>query len=87
MKNGRCPNCGSKVVMAGVEVRDDGKSSTHPLRVVIEEPEPVKHGRVWVQPESIGELRAWICATCGYTELYTNNLGGLYESYKKAGRE
>ena len=50
MKNGRCPNCGSKVVMAGVEVRDDGKSSTHPLRVVIEEPEPVKHGRVWVQP-------------------------------------
>ena len=25
MKDGKCPNCGSKDVMAGVEVRDDGK--------------------------------------------------------------
>jgi hypothetical protein len=73
--------------MAGVEVRDDGRSSSHPLRVVIEEPEPVKHGRVWVQGQSTGEVRAWICTACGYTELYTNNLGGLYESYKKSRRE
>ena len=87
IKDGKCPNCGSRDVMAGVEVRDDGKNGSHPLRVVVEEPEPVKHGRIWVQNQSTGDLRAWICAQCGYTELYTNNLGGLYESYKKGHRE
>ena len=87
MKDGRCPNCGSRDVMAGVEVRDDGRSSSHPLRVVIEEPEPHKHGRVWVQGQATGDLRAWICAQCGYTELFTTNLGVLYESYKKSRRE
>jgi len=43
-----------------------------------------KHGRIWVQEQSTGDLRAWICVNCGYTELYTNNLEQLYESYKKS---
>jgi predicted nucleic-acid-binding Zn-ribbon protein len=82
MKKGKCPKCGSKEIMAGVEVRDDGRSSSHPLRVVVEEPEPPKHGSVWVQPLSTGDVLAWICGNCGYTELYTNNLGELLRSYK-----
>lgn len=31
MKDGKCPQCGSRDVMADVEVRDDGRSSSHPL--------------------------------------------------------
>ncbi len=83
MKNGKCPRCGSKQVMAGVEVRDDGRNSSHPLRVVVHEPEPPKHGRIWIQEQSTGELSAWICAHCGYTEMYSNNLAELYKSYTK----
>ncbi len=82
MKHGKCPKCGSKEVMADVEVRDDGRSSSHPLRVVVEEPEPPKHGAIWVGGQSTGDLRAWICAHCGYTELYTENLEELIKSYR-----
>jgi predicted nucleic-acid-binding Zn-ribbon protein len=84
MKDGKCRNCGSRDVMADIEIRDDGRSGSHPLRVVVEEPEPPKHGRIWVQEQSTGDLRAWICAKCGYTELFTNNIDRLYESYKKS---
>ncbi len=69
--------------MADVEVRDDGRSGHHPLRVVVVEPEPPKHGAVWVQGQSEGEIRAWICGRCGYMELFTGNLKDLSSSYRK----
>jgi hypothetical protein len=50
---------------------------------VVVEPEPAKHGAVWVQGQSEGEIHAWICAQCGYTELYANNLRDLSGSYHK----
>jgi predicted nucleic-acid-binding Zn-ribbon protein len=84
MKEGKCRNCGSRDIMADIEVRDDGRNGSHPLRVVIEEPEPPKHGRIWVQEQSSGDLRAWICTKCGYTELYTTNLAELSDSYNKS---
>ncbi len=83
MKNGRCPKCGSKEVMADVEVRDDGRSGSHALRVVVIEPEPAKHSAIWVQPQAEAEIHAWICGRCGYTELYANNLANLYRAYLK----
>ena len=84
MKNGKCPKCGSREVMADLEVRDDGRNNSHPLRVAVEEPEPPKHGRIWIQGQSFGDVHAWICANCGYTELYTNNPTELHQSYKKS---
>ena len=83
MKHGKCPKCGSKQIMTDVEVLDDGRDTSHPLRVFVREPEPPKHGRIWIQGTSKGELTAWICANCGYTELYSNNLTELYSSYTK----
>lgn len=84
MKDGRCPKCGSSDVLAGVQVRDEGRNGSHPLRVMVEEPEPAGHGPIWVQGQSTGELQAWICANCGYTELYANNLDKLLRSYRMA---
>jgi predicted nucleic-acid-binding Zn-ribbon protein len=82
MKEGTCPKCGSKNVMAGIEVRDDGRSNNHPLRVVVEEPEPERHAAIWVQGQSTGNITAWVCARCGYTELYADNLIALWKSYQ-----
>ena len=84
MKDAKCPKCGKSEIMTGIEVRDDGRSSSHPLRVVVEEPEPAKHGAIWIQGQAIGEVHASVCANCGYTELYTDNLAELYRSYKKS---
>ncbi len=71
--------------MAGVDVQDRGPhGEQQPLRVHVLEPEPPDHGFIWRQVETSGEVRAWICAACGYTELYTDNLAALYESYSKS---
>ncbi len=83
MQDGKCPKCGSREIMAGVDVMDDGRNGSHPLRVVVEEPEPAKHGVIWIAKQASGNLHAWICSRCGYTELYTDNLAELQQSYSK----
>ncbi len=83
MKKGRCPKCGSKDLITDAEVRDDGRSGQHPLRVIVAEPEPAKHGAIWVQAQAEGDIHAWICGHCGYTELYTDHLEELYAAYRK----
>ncbi|MEU9884409.1 hypothetical protein [Sphaerisporangium sp. NPDC051011] len=83
MRNGFCAKCGSNHVMEGVEVRDRASNGPVPLKVHITEPEPPDHGFIWKQGSSSGTVRAWICASCGYTELYTDNLAELYASYRK----
>jgi predicted nucleic-acid-binding Zn-ribbon protein len=82
MKNGRCPKCGSTEIMADVTVRDVGDSGPYPLRVEVEEPEPAQHGLLWTPKNAAGDIRAWICSQCGYTELYTHNLEELHTIYK-----
>ena len=84
MKDQHCPKCDGTQIMADIEVRDWGSTGAEPLRVYIPEPEPEKHGFIWQQGESSGEVRAWICANCGYTELYTDNLAELYATYQKS---
>ena len=82
MKQGKCPKCNSAEIMADITVRDVGNSGPYPLRAAIQEPEPPRHGPFWVPKEAKGDLRAWICSQCGYTEIYTNNLDELYKLYK-----
>ena len=81
MKNEMCPKCGSSEIMAGLKVRDVGRNG-HPLRVEVEEPEPVQYGIFWIPQTALGDLRAWVCSQCGYVELYINNLEELHKIYK-----
>lgn len=82
MKNGTCPKCASTDVMADVTVRDVGHAGPYPLRVEMVEKEPAQHGFIWSPKAATGDIRAWICAQCGYTELYTDNLETLHQIYK-----
>lgn len=81
MKAGTCPKCGSTKIMTDVTVRDIGSGGPYPLRVAVEEQEPANHGILWTPKQVTGDVRAWICAECGYTELFTTNLDELYELY------
>jgi ribosomal protein S27AE len=83
MKNRQCSKCGSPEIMANVEVRDQEHLGAVPLKVFVAEPEPPNRGFFWIQRTSAGGLRAWICAACGFTELYTDNLHAVYEIYRK----
>ena len=82
MKDNQCPKCGSSEIMSDVLVRDVGDHGPYPLRVHVEEPEPPSHGFIWMPKTANGEIRAWICRQCGFTELYKNNLEELYQIYK-----
>ena len=82
MKNGTCPKCSSMEIMTNVKVRDVGNSGPYPLQVEIEEPEPARHSLLWTPQIATGDVRAWICSQCGYTELYTTNLEELHNIYK-----
>ena len=81
MKNNRCPKCSSTEIMADVTVRDVGHAGPYPLRVEMVEQEPAQHSFVWSPKTATGDIRAWICSQCGYTELYTNNLEALHKIY------
>ncbi len=83
MRDNLCPKCGSGAVMAGLEILDHGRTGPRPLTVHVTEPEPPDHGFIWTEVDTKSQVRAWVCAACGYTELYTDNLGALYESYRK----
>jgi hypothetical protein len=50
--------------------------------VEVEEPEPARHSLLWTPQSATGDVRAWICGQCGYTELYTSNLEELHNIYK-----
>jgi len=78
MKNGTCPKCSSTEIMTDVKVCDE----PYPLRVEIEEPEPARHSLLWTPQSATGDVRAWVCSQCGYTELYTDNLEELHNIYK-----
>lgn len=83
MLNNQCPKCGSSKIMAKLDLIDHAAHGPVPFAVNIEEPEPPKHSFIWMAKSSSGAIRAWICGSCGYTELYTDNFEALWESYRK----
>ena len=59
-----CPKCGHLEILFVPRIADrDDRDTVRPLSL------HVKH-RDWKDDE-IGELQAYVCRGCGYTELYT----------------
>jgi len=75
MKNNSCPKCGSHEIIRNAEIRDYDANSYRRLSVYVELRAP-QSGFFKTTSES-GELRAWICGGCGYTELYATNYEAL----------
>ena len=64
-----------------MEVLDQGMLSDGHLQVVV-------YGATKAlifKDRVYGRLRAWICGSCGYTELRVQNPGELYLKYLQAG--
>lgn len=69
-----CRACGSRKIIPNVQVLDQGDNSDGCLQVVF-----------YGDPQALifkdrmyGQLRAWICGECGYTELRVSNPEQLY---------
>lgn len=82
----QCAKCSSARVIPRVFVVDESPATSegmpvdNPLRVRIE-----GNPSAWIRKDRLyGELTARICGDCGYTELYVQNPGELYDKYVTA---
>ena len=79
-KGGRCPKCGSPDVIPNVFVREDVVSAENLKAVVEKNPDAFFYEFRGVVKTS---LKAWVCGSCGYTELYAKNPAALLAAYRK----
>jgi predicted nucleic-acid-binding Zn-ribbon protein len=80
MKDKMCPKCGSSEIIEDAEVRDYDSGSYRPLGVHVKLVKPT--GGFVKKTHESGELHAWVCGECGYTELYTTNYKELLKARK-----
>jgi hypothetical protein len=81
MKEGHCPKCNSVDMMPNVSVLDNAGASGHSnnVRAVV-----VQNPDAWMFTGEVRTcLKAWICGSYGYTELYANNPAALLAAYRK----
>lgn len=81
MKSGKCPKCSSTDIMAELPLLDRhyGTGVQHLAALASE-----KYPDMGLILPPTFPVRAWICGSCGFTELYTSNLSDLSTHYKKA---
>ena len=76
-RTNQCPKCGSRKVLTGARVIDKASKGGAALDLelaVSKDPEALLF-----KGEERFAMRAWVCAGCGYTELYTDNAGAAYD--------
>lgn len=74
--SGTCPKCASAHVIENGRVIDKGSRSgpAMALELAVER----NPGALLGRGEERFEISAWVCADCGYTELYTANADEAY---------
>ena len=66
-----CPKCKNDEILFIPQLADrDDKDAVRPLVV------HVRHFD-WKDDMEVGKLQAYICRACGFTELYTSDVGSL----------
>jgi predicted nucleic-acid-binding Zn-ribbon protein len=75
-----CPKCKSPYIIPDVRIRDTGQASSGALQVeVLKDPDALLFGK-----PVHSEMKAWICGSCGFTELYAEDPGNLWVAYKES---
>lgn len=77
MQKGTCPKCGSHRMIKNKPITDKGHYN---MPAALSLAVPGKRTSWLSRDVATGEIRAWICGECGYTELYTTNFKELLEA-------
>ncbi len=72
-----CPKCGSNKIIRRARILDRGAEMDAELTVEIER----RPAAILSKGKARSDLRAAICGSCGYTELYAENPAELYEAF------
>lgn len=75
-----CPKCQSSRIIPDVRILDHNYSVTGDLSVEIYE----SPNALLFKGAHQGKLQAKVCGWCGYTELYVENPGALYNIYQQS---
>lgn len=79
-----CPECGSTEIVPDLVVfANDAASGSNPPYVKLLEPEPAKHGFIWVPKDVVSGFHAAICGACGHTQFYTKRYAQFLEAHKQ----
>ena len=81
LKHGTCPNCDSSEIMRDIHVIDRGHNNNVVNELTV---------GIYQNPNALlmknlyqSALRACICGTCGYTELFAQNPQELLAIYQR----
>lgn len=77
----KCPKCQSTEIIEGLDLRG---GEGNPPYLMISEPEPPNRPFIWMPKFERSFIKASVCGSCGYTELYTVNHQQMNEAHKKA---
>jgi predicted nucleic-acid-binding Zn-ribbon protein len=81
-----CPKCGSKDVLGGIPLMDRGHhNAPAKLSAMIKTDASLLETLTFLNYYTF-EIHAWICVTCGYTELYTTNTQELKKAFRRRQR-
>ena len=83
MKDGICPKCSATTIIPRVYIPERALGQTDQSLAVEFHENP---DRIVSQGIRRYRIRAWICGTCGYTEIYTTHARKLYAAYLEAQR-
>ncbi len=81
MKDGICPKCDSREIIRSLPVNEHVDYNARMTLALVVHAKPqatISKGTVK------SRLFAWVCAKCGYVELYTEYPEELLEAYRKA---
>jgi predicted nucleic-acid-binding Zn-ribbon protein len=84
MKNDSCPKCNSTDVIPNAEIINC--AANHSLRCSVSfasNSPSAAEKRTFCKVAKSGEMRAWICGRCGFTEIYTLGIKELSLNYKQ----
>ncbi len=81
MKDGICPKCDSREIIRSLPVIEHGHNN---YRMALALEVDTKPQALIFKGTVKSELYAWVCAKCGYVELYTECPEELLEAYRKA---
>lgn len=76
-----CGKCGSELIIPRVYIKDRGEGYHDMGLTAVVDENP--NAMVFRNPCEV-PLRANICASCGFAELYAESPGALWRAYEKA---
>lgn len=80
MEGGSCPKCGGAEVMDGVRIKVPAGGSIDDVRAVVSPTSGM------FRQQTASDMRASVCAACGFSELYVSDPSVLAERWRAGER-